>query len=177
MAMEPGTIETKPKSERVLIQPTREPSAYSHESRLSCPKTSLHRDGQEPLANRERAAGRNKHEPLKCSSKDEDEDEQLSIDESLESDEETPTDGWLGNEDQMADLVLVLRWAQAYRVSVEGAGRMLRMKPEIVNRAVEVHAQSTSEGDPNAREGVVGRRTRPVIKHWVRLGPLRDFVC
>lgn len=162
--MEPGTIETKAESERVFIQPTQKPSTYSDDSRLPSPKTLPHREGQEPLANRERAAGRKEHERMKCPSKDEDEDEQ--------SDKDTPTHGWLGNEDQQADLVLLLRWAQAYRVSIEGAGRMLKMKPEIVNRAVAVHAESISDCDPNARGGGVGRPTRPVIKHWVRLGPL-----
>lgn len=170
--MEPVTTEIKPESGRVFIQPTQKPSTKSDDPKLPSPKTLIHREGQESLANKERATGRKEHEPLNCSSKEEDKEEQLSMDEPVESDDEIPTHGWLGNEDQMADLVLVLRWAQAYRVSIEGAGRMLNMKPEIVNRAVMVHAQSTSDCDPNAREAGVGHRTRPVIKHWVRLGPL-----
>lgn len=168
--MGPGTTETKSESEHVLIQPSQEASISSDDSRSPSPKkTLLHRDEQPPPANGEKGAGQNEHEPLRSPSEDE---QLLSMDESLDSDENIPTHGWLGNEDQMADLVLVLRWAQAYRVSIEGAGRMLKMQPEIVNRAAAVHAQSTSGSDPNARAGVVFRPPRPVIRHWVRLGPL-----
>lgn len=163
MAVEPGTTETKPESERGFIQPSQETSMNSDDSRSPSPKRLLHREGQPRPANREQAAHRNEHEPLEGP----DEHEQLNIVESLESDEDVPTLGWLRNEDQMADLVLVLRWAQAYRVTIEGAGRMLKMQPEIVNRAVEDYSR-----DPNAREGGVRHSTRPVIKNWVRLGPL-----
>lgn len=170
--MGPGTTETKSESEHVLIQPSQEASISSDDSRSPSPKkTLLHRDEQPPPANGEKGAGQDEHEPLRSPSEDEDE-QLLSMDESLDSDQNIPTHGWLGNEDQMADLILVLRWAQAYRVSIEGAGRMLKMQPEIVNRAAAVHAQSTSGSDPNARARVVFRPPRPVIRHWVRLGPL-----
>lgn len=170
--MGPGTTETKPESERVLIQSSQEAPTSSDDSRSPSPKkTLLHRDGQPSPVNGEKGAGQNEHESLGTPSEDEDE-QLLSMDESLDSDEDIPPHGWLGNEDQMADLVLVLRWAQAYRVSIEGAGRMLKMQPEIVDRAAAVHAQSTSGSAPNARAGVVFRSPRPVIRHWVRLGPL-----
>lgn len=168
--MKPGTTETKSESERLFIQPAQKPSTNSDDSRLSSPKILRHREREASIANREKVAGRKEHQPLKCPSfKDEGEDEHLSLNESLESDEETPIQGWLGNEDQVADLVLILRWAHAYRVSIEGAGRMLNMKPEIVDRALIVHAQPPSDRDPNLGEGAVVRRAKPVIKHWVRL--------
>lgn len=192
--MEPGTTEkTKPESERMLIQTSYETSTSSDDSRSPSSSTKktllLHGDGQPllPHENEEPAVGRNEHEAssLGIIPSEEDEDEQLEslVDSDEEEEDDDPTTTtttttthgcWLGNEDQMADLVLILRWAHAYRVSIEGAGRMLKMQPEIVNRAAEVHAQqSTSSGcDRDAREAGVAPSTRPVIKHWVRLGPL-----
>lgn len=88
------------------------------------------------------------------------------LDELLLSDDENSTqDGWLGNADQKADLVLVLRWARAYRVSIEVAGRMLNRAPEIVSRALRVHA------NPKVEEALL-RRSKPVIKTWWKLGPI-----
>lgn len=185
-AMEPDTTEIKPESERLLIQSTENSSSTGFgDSKLPfLPKTlSLHRrEGQGPplAANRERAADGKKKMALKFPYKEEeDKDEQFRMDyesfesdddEPLESDDENSTqDGWLGNGDQMADLVLVLRWARSYRVSIEVAGRMLKMSPEIVDRALKVHAQST---DPSAQEEAVLLRTKPVIKNWWKLGPI-----
>lgn len=167
MALEP-TIESKPESERVLIQPLQETSISLGKLGSQSDKTLLHHDGQPPPANGEPAAGRNEHKPPGSHSKDK--DEQLSMNEPVDSDEDT--DGWVGNGDQLADVDLVLRWARAYRLSIGEAGMMLNMQPEIVNRAVAVHAQSTSGCDPNAGEAGVRRSTRPAIKNWVKLGPL-----
>lgn len=174
MAMEPGTTEFKPESERVFIQPSQADSTSSDDSGSQSDKTLLHRDKQPLSANGEPAAGRNENEPM-GSSISEDDGDQLSIAESHDLVDDISTHGWVGNEDQMADLILLLRWAQAYRVTIEEAGRMLKMQPEIVSRAAVVHAQSASGCGPHAGEWGVGRSTRPVIKHWMRLGPLCDF--
>lgn len=130
--MEPDTTEIKPSS----------------------PKTFFHRhEGQaSPLARERAADGKMDIPPRRRLPVIEEDDEFLESDDEDEEGESSTQDGWLGNGDQTADLVLLLRWARSYRVSVQVAGRMLNMKPEIVNRAVMVRAQST---DPNAKEDVV----------------------
>lgn len=193
MAMEPDTTEIKPESERLLIQSTENSSSTGFgDSKLPFPpRTSSlpRREGQGPplAANRERAADGKKKMALKFPYKEEeDKDEQFRMDygsfesdddepfesdddEPLESDDEHSTqDGWVGHGDQTADLVFILRWARSYRVSIEVAGRMLKMSPEIVDRALKVHAQST---DPSAQEEVL-LRTKPVVKNWWKLGPI-----
>lgn len=187
MAMEPDTTEMNPESEPLLIQSTENSwSTGVDDSRLPFPPktSSLHRrEGQGPplAANRERAADGKEKMALKFPYKEEEEedkDEQFKVDygsfesdddEPLESDDENSTqDGWVGHGDQTADLVFILRWARSYRVSIEIAGRMLKMSPEIVDRALKLQAQST---DPSAQEEVL-LRTKPVIKNWWKLGPL-----
>lgn len=142
MAMESDTTEIKPESERLLNTalnfPYKEEGDKDGQFRMD--DESLESDDDEPL--------------------DSDDDELLEW-----IDEKSPQDGWLGNGDQKADLVLVLRWARAYRVSIEGAGRMLKKGPEIVNRALKVHA------NPKAEEALL-RRSKPVIKNWWMLGPI-----
>ncbi len=95
----------------------------------------------------------------------------LDSDEELQSSGESSAqdgwnhDGWTGDGDQMEALVLLLRWARSYRLTIKQAGRMLKMGPEIVNRALWVEAT----GQP------IVLRIKPVIKHWLKLGPLEDF--
>lgn len=85
----------------------------------------------------------------------------LNSDDEREPDGESyPDDGWVGDADQMHDLVLTLRWARAYRVSIQAAGIMLKMGPEIVNRALWVEATDQP----------IVLRVKPVIKHWLKLG-------
>lgn len=192
MAMEPDKTEIKPESGNLLIQSTQNPSTTGFDdSKLSlAPKTLLPhrcerqgRQGRSLGANMERAADEKKKTvvrfPYKV--KEEEKGEQFyrmkdgpfesdDDDELLSDDEDYSQDSWIGNGDQMADLVLVLRWARAYRVSVEIAGNMLNMKPEIVKKALEVKAQSAT--DPNGEEEALLLRNKPVIKNWWKLGPI-----
>lgn len=189
-AMEPDTTGIKPESESLLIQSTQNPltTGFDDSKLPLAPKALLpHRcEGQgRPLgANMGGEAGEKKGKvvvrfPYKV--KEEGKGEQFDRmkdesfewdddDEPLSDDEDYPQDGWVGNGDQIADLVLILRWARAYRVSVQIAGRMLNMKPEIVNKALEVKAKSAT--DPNGKEEALLLGTKPVIKNWWKLGSI-----
>lgn len=190
MATEPDTTEIKPRSEPLLIQSTQNPSMTEFDdSKLPfAPKTLIPHgcEGQGrqwvPFgANMERAADAKKKMADKIPYKHEEDmggqfkmkDKSLESedddDEPLLDDEDYLQDGWVGNADQMADLVMILRWARAYRVSIEIAGRMLNMKPAIVNKALEVKAQST---DPNSQEEAILLQNKPTIKNWWKLGPI-----
>lgn len=93
-------------------------------------------------------------------------DESDDDDEPLESDDENSTqDDWLGNADQIADLILVLRWSRSYRVSIEAAGKVLNKKPGIVKRALKIRAQ------PDKEEALL-LENKPVIGKWWKLGPI-----
>ena len=127
-------------------------------------QSSMDKNGQSSMDKN----GQSSMDKNKQSSMDKDEQSRafLDSDDELESDDEpSAQDGWVGDGDQMAALILTLRWARAYRVSIQVAGRMLKMGPEIVNRALWVEATD---------EPIV-LRVRPVIRHWLKLGPLWGF--
>ena len=191
MAMEPDTTEIKPESEPLFTQSTQNPSMTGFDdSKLpSTPKKLIpHRcegqgrqwipfgasmeraaDGKKKMADKspykyeEDMGEQFKMEDKSFESEDDDDDEPVS------DDEDYLQDGWVGNGDQMADLVMILRWARAYRVSIEIAGRMLNMKPEIVNKALEIKELST---DPNAEVEAILLQNKPIIKSWWKLGPI-----